>query len=216
MTRLQGFKTLGLGACTVLGALLLAGCASAPPRAERYVPPPAGSTWSYRVTSNGSFGSADKMVVTTRYSRVEFEGRPVLKFESGAGGTLQTDKVGVILSFDPAGRPQMRYDPPLGYEWPLEVGKTWTQQIQLTAGGRAPIPMTAKWQVEAYEDVTVPAGTYKAWRVSFTDNFGFKQTTWSVPVELGTFAKRLSERPAGHPQGAGTQVIELLTLPAVK
>jgi hypothetical protein len=77
--------------------------------------------------------------------------------------------------------------------------------------------MKAQWKVEAYEDVTVPAGTFKAWRVSFTDNFGFKQTTWSLPETVGTYAKRVNERPATHPQGgAGTQVIELLTLPAVK
>ena len=55
------------------------------------------------------------------------------------------------------------------------------------------------------------------WRVSFTDNFGFKQTTWSLPETVGTYAKRVSERPATHPQGgAGTQVIELVTLPTVK
>jgi hypothetical protein len=53
--------------------------------------------------------------------------------------------------------------------------------------------------------------------VSFTDNFGFKQTTWSLPETVGTYAKRVNERPATHPQGgAGTQVIELVTLPAVK
>jgi len=216
MATRQGSKTLRLGACVAASAFMLGGCGTAPPVAERYIPPPVGSSWTYQVTSTGSYGSTANLVVPTRYSRAEFEGRPVLKFENMSGGTLQTDKAGVILAFDPAGRPQMRYDPPLGYEWPLVVGKTWTQQIQLTVGGKTTTPMTAKWQVESCEDVTVPAGTFKAWRVSFTDNFGFKQTTWSVPVELGTFAKRLSERPDGHPQGAGTQLIELLKPPTVK
>jgi hypothetical protein len=30
------------------------------------------------------------------------------------------------------------------------------------------------------------------------------------------FAKRLSERPAGHPQGAGTQLYEMTQIPAVR
>ena len=46
--------------------------------------------------------------------------------------------------------------------------------------------MKAQWKVEAYEDVTVPAGTFKAWRIVFTDNFGFKQTTWSLPETVGS------------------------------
>jgi hypothetical protein len=111
----------------------------------------------------------------------------------------------------------MRYDPPLGYDFPLEVGKTWTQDLMLTVGGSAPIPMKAQWKVEAYEDVTVPAGTFKAWRVVFTDNFGYKQTTWSMPETASVYAKHINERSATHPQGGpGTQMIELLTVPALR
>ena len=62
--------------------------------------------------------------------------------------------------------------------------------------------------------VTVPAGTFDAWRVTMTDSFGFRQTTWSVPSRMGMYAKRVSERPAGHPQGAGVQTLELSRVPA--
>jgi hypothetical protein len=34
-----------------------------------------------------------------------------------------------------------------------------------------------------------------------------------VPDRLGLFAKRETVRPAGHPQGAGTQMMELLSAP---
>jgi hypothetical protein len=130
---------------------------------------------------------------------------------------LQTEGAAVFVLLDAAGRPAMRYEPPLGYDWPLAVGKSWVQDIQLTVGANTRVPMKASWTVEAYEDVTVPAGTFKAWRVVMTDNFGFKQTTWSVPEQLGVYARRVSERPASHPQGgAGTQVLELLSVPTVK
>jgi hypothetical protein len=76
--------------------------------------------------------------------------------------------------------------------------------------------MKTTWKVEAYEGITVPAGTFKAWRIVMTDNFGFRQTNWSMPDTVGMFAKRLSERPPGHPQGAGTQMLEMSKLPAVR
>lgn len=198
-------------------AALVAGCAGAPPKAERYLAPPVGASWKVQVSSTGSFGNASKAEQQVSMRDVVVEGRPYHRFDAGGGATLLNDSVGLFMVLGPGDRQLMRYDPPLGYQFPLEVGKTWTQDIALTVGGSTKVPMKAQWTVEAYEDVTVPAGTFKAWRVSFTDNFGFKQTTWSMPETVGTYAKRVNERPATHPQGgAGTQVIELVTLPAVK
>jgi len=205
---------LGVLACC---AALAAGCASGPPKAERYVAPPVGSSWKVQTTSTGSYGNASKVEQQVSMRDVVVEGKPYHRFDTAGGANLMNDSVGVFMVLGPGDRPLMRYDPPLGYDFPLEVGKTWTQDIALTVGGTTKVPMKAQWKVEAYEDVTVPAGTFKAWRVSFTDNFGFKQTTWSLPDTVGTYAKRVNERPATHPQGgAGTQVIELVTLPAVK
>jgi hypothetical protein len=211
----------GRGSASLAGAALcvafIAGCASPPPKAERYVAPLVGSSWKVQVSGTGSYGNASKQEVPVSMRDVVVEGKPYHRFDSGGNATLQNDSVGVFMVLEPGDRPLMRYDPPLGYEFPLEVGKTWTQDIALTVGGSTKVPMKAQWKVEAYEDVTVPAGTFKAWRVSFIDNFGFKQTTWSMPETAGVYAKRTNERPATHPQGgAGTQVIELVTLPAVK
>lgn len=201
----------------VLCVVLLSACTSAPPKAERYVAPPVGATWKFQVTNTGSFGNADKAEKQISMRDVVVEGKPYHRFDSGGSATLQTDSAAVFMVLGPGDRPLMRYEPPLGYEFPLEVGKTWTQDIALTEGGTTRTPMKAQWKVEAYEDVTVPAGTFKAWRIVFTDNFGYKQTTWGMPDTVGVFAKRINERSATHPQGgAGTQVIELVTVPAVK
>jgi hypothetical protein len=209
----------GRGAARLGGAALcvafIAGCASPPPKAERYVAPPVGASWKVQVSGTGSYGNASKVEQQVSMRDVVVEGKPYHRFDAGGGATLQNDSVGLFMVLGPGDRPVMRYDPPLGYEFPLEVGKTWTQDIALTVGGSTKTPMKAQWKVEAYEDVTVPAGTFKAWRVVFTDNFGFKQTTWSMPETVGVYAKRISERAATHPQGgAGMQVIELVTLPA--
>lgn len=216
MSTWNGRSASGLGGVALCVAFI-AGCASPPPKAERYVAPPVGATWKVQVSSTGSYGNASKQEVQVSMRDVVVEGKPYHRFDSGGNATLQNDSVAVFMVLGPGDRPLMRYEPPLGYQFPLEVGKTWTQDIALTVGGTTKVPMQAQWKVEAYEDVTVPAGTFKAWRVSFTDNFGFKQTTWSMPETAGVYARRVSERPATHPQGgAGTQVVELLTLPALK
>lgn len=216
MTRLECKRWLALGAGMLLVALL-AGCASGPPKAERYVAPPVGASWTHQITSTGSFGNADKVPLTGTMRDVLVEGKPYHRFDFGNNAVLQTDSVGVFMVLGPGDRPLMRYDPPLSYDFPLEVGKTWTQDLMLTTASGTKTPMKVQWRVESYEDVTVPAGTFKAWRVVFTDNFGYKQTTWSMPETMGVYAKRINERSATHPQGgAGTQVIELVKVPSVK
>lgn len=205
-----------LAAAGVAGVVLSA-CSSAPPRAERYIPPPVGATWTYQVANSGSFGAGTSSV-TMRMADGEWEGRKLLRYDYAGGSILQTDQVGIVAVLDAAGRPMLRYDPPLGFEWPLEVGKSWSGQHTVRvgpAGNRA--TLTANWKVESYEDVTVPAGTFKAWKVVMTDSMGLTQTIWSVPMTMGVFAKRSSERSAAHPMGgAGTQVFELVAVPAVK
>ena len=205
--------------CSALAAAAAIACAacSSPPRAERYVPPPMGATWSYQVTSSGSFGSGVS-ALTLRMARGEWQGQPVLRYESAGGAILQTDRVGVVAQLDRSGQPLLRYDPPLSFEWPLEVGRTWTQQHMVRVGpAGAPVPMTSRWRVEALEDVTVPAGTFRAWKIVMEDSFGFRQTTWSVPETMGAFARRISERPASHPMGgAGVQVFEMTQVPALR
>ncbi|WP_088278283.1 hypothetical protein [Ideonella sp. A 288] len=210
---LVGALAVALGAA--LGPSLLAGCASAPPRAERYSPPPMGSSWTYQVTSTGSFGNGTTQL-TLRMARGTWEGREVLKFEAPAFSQLQDAQIGLLAVLDASGRVMMSYDPPLTFTWPLEVGRTWRHQHVLTANpGERKVPMISEWVVEAHEDVTVPAGTFKAWRVAMTDSFGFRQVIWSVPETMGVFARRTSERPAGHPQGAGTQLFELTRRPSM-
>ncbi len=65
---------------------------------------------------------------------------------------------------------QFALEPPVPFAWPLEVGKqgTSTAVIRRSRGDarlQAGIPITVTWAVEAEEDVTVPAGTFRTLRV---------------------------------------------------
>jgi hypothetical protein len=55
------------------------------------------------------------------------------------------------------------FDPPLPLSWPLEVGK-WGSGM--SKWGQALNRFT--WSVDAYEDVRVPAGTFKAFRITYS------------------------------------------------
>lgn len=214
MTSFRASPCIAL-AGAALPLLLLAGCAISPPASEAYVAPKPGSTVTYRMTNTGSFGNGTSLA-TMRISEATWKGQPVLRYEGPTGSVLNNDQAGAVAMLDPAGRAAVEYEPALGYQWPLAVGKTWESNHVVTTATGSRFPMRASWKVEALEDVVVPAGSFRAWRVTMTDNLGFRQTSWSVPQKLGMFAKRLSERPAGHPQGAGTQLYEMTQIPAVR
>jgi hypothetical protein len=70
--------------------------------------------------------------------------------------------------------------------WPLEVGKNWDYKAEFM-GGETSLTQTAK--VVAFEDVTVPAGTFKAYKIVYagtaTKKSGYSwnrvDTHWYAP-----------------------------------
>lgn len=84
------------------------------------------------------------------------------------------------------------------------VGKTWTLAYGLTAWARpSTMSMTIKFRVEALEDITVPDGTFKAFKVVSTDNLCEMQQVWTTPPLGLAPVKRISDRPASHALVAG-------------
>jgi hypothetical protein len=129
------------------------------------------------------------------------------------GGTAFDPKTHAnMATLDAEGKATTVFDPPVGYQWPLQVGKTWTSKhtVTMPATGRT-TPMEVNWKVEAWEDVTVPAGTYKAYKVVTTNSFGEVETRWVAPAAGIPTARRLVTRPATHPQGAGELEAVLLS-----
>lgn len=89
-------------------------------------------------------------------------------------------------------------------EFPLRVGKEWTQTIDLRESSSGAMrPYVNRWKVDAFEEVTVKAGTFKAFRISwYQENRGVylwsgSASLWWSP-EVKAFVKR-----AVHTSGWG-------------
>jgi hypothetical protein len=198
-------------------AALATGCATSSPRAERFVDPPVGTVTVYHRQSSGSFGTVDGPV-TWRVARAEWQGQPVNASASPQAGTQFYDPAthGMVAVLNPAGQPMTAYAPPIGPRWPMQVGDQWrtTHEVTLYPSMRK-TTVDVNWKVEAHETITVPAGAFKAFRITTTSSVGETETVWTAP-ELGLgVIKRQTVRSASHPQGAGELRGELLsrTLP---
>ncbi|MBX3611255.1 MAG: hypothetical protein KF871_15290 [Hydrogenophaga sp.] len=198
---------------TAAAVVLSAGCASTPPVAERMVPDPMGTVTTFHRKSSGSLGIFDGKVTWT-HAPASWQGKPMIAFGAPQAGVSLHDPVtfDVVAYQRPDGSPLAAFNPPMGYRWPLELGKTWTSTHEVTnfvTGAKR--TLTIQWKVVAYEDVTVPAGTFKAWKLQWTDNLGEAETRWAAPADGLATIKRHVERPASHPQGAGVLDAELLS-----
>ena len=190
-------------------ALVSGGCAMMEPKAERYVAPPMGTTWVNAVRNTGSYGSGSIQVPGRRGERM-WQGSQAVTFD-GAAGTIFARPDGSWLGIYKGDTPVMTWDPPLTWQWPLEVGKTWTREQRVTIHtAKRTIPYRVTQKVEAYEDVTVPAGTFKTFKISTVNSLGDDNLLWFSP-ELGIFVKQSNKRTAKHAQGPGTQSSELMS-----
>lgn len=203
---------------TVVTSLLTLGCATRPPIADRIEASPMGTVTTYHRRSSGSLGNFDGQVVWT-HAPGTWQGKPVVAYGAPQGGVALLDPVSsaLIATLNPAGQPVASFEPPMDYQWPLEVGKQWSSSTLMSQypSGRT-LSLKTDFKVESWGDVTVPAGTFKAFKLVWTNNLGETETRWVSPAEGIATVKRHVERPASHPQGAGVLDAELLsrTLPS--
>lgn len=173
------------------------------------IPPLDGTVVTFERMSNGSFRTMKGQVVRKWTKRV-WNGRTVFAIVSddGSGELSDPETCATMATLEKGGRIGYTYDPPIGYAWPLEVGKTWTLAYRLsrTHPFNESIPIKLDFRVEAYEDVVVPAGAFKAFKVVSNGSLGGGSQTWVVPA-LGLCGehalKRIDERPASHWLGDG-------------
>lgn len=82
------------------------------------------------------------------------------------------------------------------YHWPLWPGKRWTSEFVRKAPGQA-LAMTAAYHVDAVEEITVPAGTFRCLRIwRRLRPVGDRPwpelvTVWWYAPQVGTFVRRL-------------------------
>ena len=136
--------------------------------------PPPGATWTERVTTSGLFHATveDRAVTVTN---VDFNGRPryglvgpstTVVLDPATYNQVATIEGGTVVTTDlpNSGR----------FSWPLWVGKSWVATVNHTDRqyGAAWGPARSAGRVVAFEDVTVPAGTFKAFRIEYDGAIG--------------------------------------------
>ena len=104
------------------------------------------------------------------------------------------------------------------FKWPLEVGNSWRSRHQFIDRVLHPDWSGPSWQkfaVLAWEEVTVPAGTFMAYKVARTDgNWDTAKeeeyVSWYAP-ELQLLVKMVNTRSPGNGYGASEQGWELVS-----
>ena len=210
MKTIDGFKrnaaTMGLCA-----AVLSGGCAVMEPKAERWSPPAAGSTWEVAQRNTGSYGKDMRLQISRGDGT--WEGAKVVTYSNSLGMTTMAtlDDGSWIAIVGRNGKPLMSFDPPLGWQYPIMVGKTWTTSHKMTvhATGKT-IPFESSCKVEDHGDVTVPAGTFKAFKLACATTLGNEDRFW-FSADHGIFVKTSLRRTEKSSFGPGTQETELVS-----
>jgi hypothetical protein len=181
------------------------------PKAERPVWPPAGSTWTVTLNLSGSLGSGTREATFESLGEIDWDGRRVLSNFMRGGPRFYFDSERRIVGSARDGKPIQTYHPYEAlYDWPLWVGKSWPNEFQLKSYERnETLEIKFVFAVEAFEEVTVPAGSFKTFRIRRTNPHD-RYVIWYEP-KLGLEVKRDWERYATHPLGPGTNQMEMLS-----
>ncbi len=165
----MGTRRVGAAFLTLVAGLLASACATdlGGPGATTAPSAPrptwvAGDTWSYRGKTPTSAYTYQQTVA----GEGVFEGTPAYDVHTGFYQSWMTKDLGLIARLA-GGQVVRRMSPPTDWSWPLTVGKSWRRKVEWEDEARGPqrYSYTAVWTVEAYDDVTVAAGSFKTFRV---------------------------------------------------
>ena len=182
------------------------------PKAERPVWPPPGSTITMSIKVSGSLGSGTREVTAQYLGEVDWGGKRVMGIQQGNPGNYSyIDAQRRVLTTVRDGKPNLTFVPyEAEYDWPLFVGKSWDSEHQVIFHDRNHmLEEKLVYTVEAFEEITVPAGTFKTFRIQLVTPEK-REVRWYEP-KLGMEMKRDWERLAAHPSGAGAQQMEAIS-----
>lgn len=201
-------------AVSAVFAIVGSGLAAAQPVTEKWSgPPPVGARWESAQKNTGSFGT-DRQVKMTRLPDTTWKGAPALAISNVGAGTLlmRPDDGHWMAALGPDGAPAVTYDPPMGWLFPLAVGKKFDMNSRMTNAKGTVTDVSASCAIEAWEKVEVRAGSFDAYRIACKNNLGEEGVYWTSP-DVGSFVRTRLQRSASHPAGAGTQESELVVSP---
>jgi hypothetical protein len=175
--------------------------------------PPVGTKWVRKIVVHGK-----DIIITRTYTVLEESshgGKPVHRISDGAKISLFDKATRNLTARVRAGEELNSASPYVpAYDFPLWVGKSWKTTYAYNDREREATFENIVWlgRVTAYEDVTVPAGTFKTFKVEGTDG-GVKVILWYSP-KLNIAVKSSLERLPGHYVGPGKFTSELTEYPA--
>ncbi len=185
--------------------------------------PPPGSSWAERTVFQD--GKSNSRTFTAMKDGVD-KGKPVYRASSEKTVMAFNHDSRSLVWLGAAGKEELRFSPHYGsFSPPLWAGKKWIHimaVIDPVKGERAG-PMRVPFQVEGLEDVTVPAGTFKALKIRRDGAIDWvegmmsdliKQTDWFVPG-LGLVVKTVKTVNADNPGGAGTITMEVVSIEGI-
>ncbi len=171
--------------------------------------PPTGTKWLGRIVPPRG------PTVTLTYTVLEdgiYEGKPVHRVSAGPDTILYDKETGNLIASFRIGKEMTSTLPNDGMlNWPLYVGKEWTASYTYNnrLQGMSVGPLQMEIKITAYEDVTVPAGTWKAFRLESEAFNNVTSTLWYAP-EINLFIKKVTETQLGHPLGRSKTLFEVI------
>ena len=193
---------------------LIAACAaaSANPREPAYQVrvgfPDPGTKWIYR-----SVNQAGAVTTMTFVALGEgtHEGKPVYGITNGLDTLVYDQASANLVATFRMGKEVFAASPhDETFSSPIWVGKSWTTNFTAhdRIRGFSHSPVQVNWKVESFEDVTVPAGTFKAFRLQSSVPVGNAfSILWYAP-EINLIVKRIDERTSRHPLGSDKRTTE--------
>jgi len=148
-----------------------------------------GYKWVYEWEKPDSSGTLTRRIVRED----TFDGIPCFVMEVGAGETFITKDVLGYLGYKRGGKVRIKRDAPLQpLAWPLKVGKKWKNVF---TGERPQEGFTWDLDTEVtvirLEEVTVPAGKFKAFRIEIYRGGNLRFEYWYSP-KVKWFVKKIS------------------------
>ena len=187
MTRRSPVVVVALLAATVVG--LPAAASAQKPHAERP---------TYAVGDRWLRGDG-----TWEVTRVE---RDTYVFATGRGDEVHLSRNLGVMKVVLEGAVAVELDPALDVAWPLEVGK-WAMAYPTVLSrsalryGNARDQARHTWKVEGYEDVSVPAATFKAFRITHAVSVGvqWSASLWAFTLWYAPAVRQSSREKATCP-----------------
>ncbi len=162
-----------------------------------------GETWTYTVKEGGTIGSSSRALNGTYEVSIADGKMKVAALNGSEKENLEPRPAPLIamLTFGP------------NLDFPLTVGKQWTRDYKGTyVGSSKQMSRKITYEVKGIEQVTTPAGTYRAFKLESDDRAGqrdyFTTTYWYSP-ETRSIVKSKFDGSAGGQHTGLQREIEL-------